>query len=64
MTENYEEAEAVVSPNALEQPVHEPVKTVTTVVVRLSTCDIVVTTFLDGSFTVESKSVTCIKVEY
>jgi hypothetical protein len=48
----------LVASKALEQPVHEPVKTVTTVVVCLSTGDIVVTTFSDGSFTVESKSVT------
>jgi hypothetical protein len=54
----------LVASKALEQPVHETVKTVTTVVVRLSTGDIVVTTFSDGSFTVESMPVTSPKVEY
>jgi hypothetical protein len=44
--------------NALEQPAHVIVKIVTTVVVHLSTGDIVVTTFSDGSFTVKSMSVT------
>jgi hypothetical protein len=48
----------LVASNALEQPVHENVKIVTTVVVHLSTGDIVVTTFSDGSFSVESMSVT------